>query len=242
MNANMFLTAKDATEAWEYWYVQLQEMANKGFAADSRDGGVVGEILNAITVIEDPTRGIIQSSIRKMPMRYAVGELLWYLSGSNRTRDISLYSDVWGKLSDDGETNNSAYGHRIHHRFGFDQWEFVKDKLTKNPNDRQCVIHIKDASNEKTKDTPCTVALQFLLRENKLYMTTYMRSNDIWTGFPYDVFAFTAMQVKMAFELGVELGTYTHIAGSLHLYERNWLKEAGKPAADGAAQGGLADA
>ncbi|MNI68701.1 hypothetical protein D3C73_1244100 [compost metagenome] len=25
----------------------------------------------------------------------------------------------------------------------------------------------------------------------------------------------------MAFELGVEIGTYTHIAGSLHLYERN---------------------
>ena len=48
-----------------------------------------------------------------------------------------------------------------------------------------------------------------------------MRSNDLWTGFPYDVFQFTAMQILMSMELGLELGSYTHIAGSLHLYERN---------------------
>ena len=52
-------------------------------------------------------------------------------------------------------------------------------------------------------------------------MTTYMRSNDIWMGFPYDVFQFTAMQILLSMQLGVELGTYTHISGSLHLYERD---------------------
>ena len=55
-------------------------------------------------------------------------------------------------------------------------------------------------------------------------MTTYMRSNDLWMGFPYDVFQFTNMQVLMSMELGVELGTYTHISGSLHLYKRNLVK------------------
>ena len=49
-----------------------------------------------------------------------------------------------------------------------------------------------------------------------------MRSNDLWLGFPFDVFQFANMQVLMAMELGVELGTYTHIAGSLHLYERDF--------------------
>ena len=44
-------------------------------------------------------------------------------------------------------------------------------------------------------------------------------------GFPYDVFSFTAMQCKMAMELNVGIGTYTHIAGSLHLYERNGSNE-----------------
>jgi thymidylate synthase len=55
-------------------------------------------------------------------------------------------------------------------------------------------------------------------------MTTYMRSNDLWMGFPNDVFQFTCMQIWLAMRLGVKLGTYTHIAGSLHLYERDYNK------------------
>ena len=39
----------------------------------------------------------------------------------------------------------------------------------------------------------------------------------------YDVFQFTCMQILMSMELGIELGTYTHIAGSLHLYGRNYV-------------------
>lgn len=222
MEFGMYVVAKDATEAFDSWYHILSKQAKEGHVQDSRDGDVVGEIISAITIIEDPTKGIVQSDIRGMSMRYAVGELLWYLSGSNLVSDISKYSKVWERLSDDGEHVNSAYGHRIFNQFGFDQWEHVKDLLRKDPMSRQAVIHIKDASNAPTNDLPCTVSLQFFIREGKLYMTTYMRSNDLWMGFPYDVFSFTALQVKMAMELGLELGAYTHVAGSLHLYKRNW--------------------
>lgn len=213
-----WVTKDNITDAWETWYRLLSEA---GETNDSRDGEVCGEIINAITIITDPTKNILKSNIRNMPMRYAVGELLWYLSGNNKLDAIKKYSKAWENLSDDGETVNSAYGYRIFKQFGFDQWEYVKGLLKKDPNTRQAVIHIKDASNKPTKDTPCTVSLQFLLRNGKLNLTTYMRSNDIWLGFPYDVFSFTCMQILMAFELGVEIGEYTHIAGSLHLYTRN---------------------
>lgn len=205
-----------ATQAFENWFEILRKM---GLSQPSRAGKVVGEVLNAVTIIKDPTRGIVQSPIRKMPMRYAVGELLWYMSGSNKLCDIEQYSDFWKNISDDGETLNSAYGFRIKKQFGFDQWEHVKDCLSVDPQSRQAVIHIKEPSNQRTKDVPCTIALQYQIRDNKLYATTYMRSNDIWRGFPYDVFAFTAFQVMLAMELGVGLGEYTHVAGSLHLYE-----------------------
>lgn len=49
-----------------------------------------------------------------------------------------------------------------------------------------------------------------------------MRSNDLWMGFPNDIFQFTAIQIYLAMRLGVGLGTYTHIAGSLHLYDRDY--------------------
>lgn len=225
MRNNITITSPNATLAFNSWYHLLFLQAEQGFLQPSRAGNVVGEVINAITVITDPRQGIVQSDIRKMPIKYAIGELLWYLSGSNRLSDIKPYAKFWEGISDDGYSLNSAYGHRIKHQFGFDQWEHAKQLLALDSLSRQAVIHIKDASNEPTKDTPCTVALQYMIREGKLFATTYMRSNDIWLGFPYDVFAFTCLQIKMAMELGIDVGDYTHIAGSLHLYERDLLKE-----------------
>lgn len=217
---NQFFRCKTADEAFEHWYGILSSMNEEN---DSRDGEVVGEVINAITVIEDPTRCIMSNKVRKMPIRYAVGELLWYLSGNNNLSEIRKYTKAWDRMSDDGETVNSNYGHCIQYKYGFDQWEYVKNMLSDSPNSRQAVIHIKEASNETSKDVNCTVCCQFFIRDNKLYMTVYMRSNDIWMGFPYDVFQFTAMQVLLSMQLGVELGTYTHIAGSLHMYKRDYI-------------------
>lgn len=213
---------RTVNEVWEKAFDALKNEAEQGTLTDSRDGKVVGEFTDAIFCVQDPTRSIVTSSIRKMPMRYAVGELAWYLSGSNRTEDIAQYAKKWVEISDDGETNNSAYGYRISSKFGFDQWVYVKELLKKDPNTRQAVIHIKDADSRPTKDTPCTVYLQFLLREGQLHLSVHMRSNDIWMGVPYDMFSFCFLQVKMAMELGVKVGHYTHYAGSLHLYARDF--------------------
>lgn len=212
----------DVNTVWCQAFNALSEQAASGFDDSSRDGDVCGEILNACFCVADPTRNIVVSHIRKMPMRYAVGELLWYLSGSNRVRDIAQYAKKWEELSDDGETNNSAYGYRIFSKFGFDQWNYVKAMLARDPNTRQAIIHIKSADPAKTKDTPCTVYLQFFVREGKLHLSVHMRSNDIWMGVPYDMFSFCALQVKMAMELGLDVGEYTHYAGSLHMYKRDY--------------------
>lgn len=227
----MLVEANTVNEAWQQWFDMFREQASQGKKDPSRDGAVVAECINAVTVISDPTRNIISSTDRKMPMRYAVGELLWYLSGSNKLKDISVFSKVWERMSDNGETVNSAYGYRIFSQFGFNQMEYVEKALRKDPLSRQAVIHIKDAQDyteNPTHDVPCTVAIQFFIRDGKLHMTVYMRSNDLWTGFPYDVFSFTCFQIMLAFRLGVEIGTYTHFAGSLHLYQRSLEEWASK--------------
>lgn len=222
------IRGKTVDEVWEHWFKILTERTS---LADSRDGAVVGEVLNAVTIIDDPTRCILKNPIRKLPMRYMVGELLWYLSGVDKLDAIRLYTSAWDRMSDDGEHVNSNYGDRIQHAIDevtgerFDQLRMVEEMLTEHPESRQAVIHIKQPRNlqeNPSKDVNCTVCLQFFIREGKLYMTTYMRSNDLWMGFPNDVFQFTAIQVYLAMRLGVKLGNYTHIAGSLHLYERDY--------------------
>lgn len=214
--------ANSIDTAFMHWYRLLSKDCG-GIKQVSRDGEVVGEIINATTVLTDPTNNIMKNSLRNLPMKYAIGELLWYMSHNNKLREIQKYTKGWDRMSDDGVTVNSNYGWCIRDKYGFDQWEWCKQELNNNPNSRRAVIHIKEPSDKDSKDVNCTVCLQFFIRDEKLYCTTYMRSNDIWLGYPYDVFQFTCMQILMSMELGIELGTYTHIAGSLHLYGRNYV-------------------
>lgn len=224
MLANITVIKETIDEAWLSWYNLFKE---KQINIESRDGDVIAECVNAITVIKNPTKNIMTNDIRKLSMRYAIGEMLWYMSANPSLSAIQHYTKAWDRMSDNGETVNSNYGYIIKEAYNFNQYEYCKQLLIKDKNSRQAIIHIKVPKNtleQPTKDLNCTVCLQFLIRENKLYCTTYMRSNDLWLGFPYDVFQFTCLQVRMAMELGLHIGTYTHIVGSLHLYQRDFEK------------------
>jgi hypothetical protein len=72
------------------------------------------------------------------------------------------------------------------------------------------------------RDVPCACTIQFLIRSNRLDAIVNMRSNDAIWGWPYDIFIFTMFQELLACELQVELGSYFHFAGSLHLYEQHF--------------------
>ena len=242
---NMVFKGKNINEAWESIFYELNRQAKEGALNSSRDGDVVGEIINATLIVEDPTRNILTSPVRKMPMRYAIGEFLWYLSGNPTLQAIGHYTSAWERMSDDGVTVNSNYGNIIFNggidichgedpescddKVCFNQFQYCYDLLKKDPNTRQAVIHIKTPRNTikyPTKDLNCTVYCQFFIREEDgkpaLFMSTHMRSNDLWMGVPYDCFFFMNLQVLMAMRLGIEVGNYTHYAGSLHMYARDY--------------------
>lgn len=183
--------------------------------------GNTREINNAIFTLTDINNNIVR--IRNISLSYLCGELAWYFSGRRDTKFIAAFSKFWNKISDDGENANSAYGYLIRLAFNFDQIEKVVELLKKDPNSRRAKININTPNENviETKDEPCTMFLQFMIRDGKLNCTAVMRSNDIWLGFPYDVAFFTELQKYIARRLQVNYGTYTHIAISLHVYERN---------------------
>lgn len=193
-------------------------------------GNISHEIVNANLALTDPTQNTMCECSRKMPIRYAIGELLWYNSRSPRWETIYPFSKFWKKLSNDDGTVESNYGWCIHDKFDFDQWEYCRNLLSKYPDTRQAIIHIKEPRNlleNPTKDCNCTLTLQFLLRDNSLDLIVNMRSNDVWLGLPYDVFNFTCMQIQMAMELNVNIGTYYHNVGSLHMYHKDFVRYKG---------------
>lgn len=194
---------------------------------DANDTVIAKELINANLVLLNPLENTMLKCRRKFSLKYAICEHLWYNSRNNKLSSINKYSKFWNNISDDGETVNSNYGWCIHDKFDFDQWEITKQLLLNNSSTRQAVIHIKECRNlidKPSKDVNCTLTLQFILRNNKLDLIVNMRSNDIWLGLPYDLFNFTCMQIQMAMELNVEVGTYYHNAGSLHMYRSNLNK------------------
>jgi thymidylate synthase len=153
-----------------------------------------------------------------------LGEFIWYMAASNRLDFIQHYIKAYPKFSDDKVTLHGAYGPRLFKRLN--QIETITQLLRDKPSSRQAVIQLFDAKDlaRPHKDVPCTCVLQFLVRGGRLQLLTYMRSNDAFLGLPHDVFAFTMIQELVARSLGIPLGAYRHIAGSLHLYKRDRAK------------------
>lgn len=150
----------------------------------------------------------------------ALGELIWYLSGSSATDHIAHYISHYADSDEDGIIFG-AYGPRL--RGDADQLATVIGLLRKRPSTRRAVIQLFDAADllEDHNDVPCTCTLQFLHRSAGVDLIVYMRSNDVFIGLPHDVFCFSMIQELVACSLGVDVGQYIHIAGSLHLYDAN---------------------
>ena len=220
-------TFKDFTSAYLYLAEEIRD--DYDYISSPR-GMKVKEKLGIRFEITNPRHRIPYVPARKFKIQYMIAETLWYLSGNNETKWISNYAPFWNDISDDGTTANSVYGARIfgpHPRISsgnLNQWEYVVNELRNDPDSRRAMIHIRtpDDSIIGAKDVPCTIALQFFIRDNKLHQVATMRSSDLVLGISYDVPAFTFLQELMANELGVELGTYIHVSNSLHVYERHF--------------------
>lgn len=176
------------------------------------------ELIGIMTRI-DPRDNIVTLKEFETNLDYANEELKWYLSGSNKISFSKTIEKVWSKYSDDGISANSAYGQYMFS--GRHQWGWCINKIASDPHTRQAVIvfnqpHHKDFP---TKDFPCTMYVQLILRDDKLTWITNMRSNDIYLGFRNDVYCFAELQKKAANTLNVEVGEYIHFVGSMHLYK-----------------------
>lgn len=151
-----------------------------------------------------------------------LGELLWYLAGSDNLDFIQYYIPYYKELYKKNESVYGAYGPRLFCMRGQNQIENVIEIIEK-PDSRRAVIQLFNAEDiEKYHtDTPCTCTLQFMNRKGKLHMVTNMRSNDAFLGLPHDFFSFTMIQEVLARTVNLEIGVYKHVVGSLHLYEEN---------------------
>lgn len=190
----------------------------------SHTGGRRGDTLELLGValhILKPRARISRSENRGRPFS-ALGELLWYLSGSDKLEFIVPYVPEYRTDAVEGKIQG-AYGPRLLAMRGrIDQFVSIEKLLTARPGSRRAIIQLFNAEDIATdhEEVPCTTTMQFHLRKGLLHMSVTLRSNDAYWGLPHDVFCFTMLQEMMARRLGVEMGEYFHYAGSMHVYEK----------------------
>ena len=207
---NKFYNADEAYEAL------LDEVIINGIEFNGTQA-----IFNCGFYIINPEDNHIKNKERNWSLEYAEAEWQWYLSGNPSINKLGeLYGKIppiWERMADENNEVNSNYGYQWKRH---NQLENVINILKKNPNTRQAAISIYDGKeiHQYAFDTPCTYAVQFTIINNKLCMSVYMRSNDIWYGFCNDQYQFSSLQKLVAQRLDIKIGWYYHHAHNMHLY------------------------
>lgn len=225
-------------------------LKNPEFVCSPR-GTLIHEKIGTQISLHNPRARLLANEPRATNYGFAVGEFLWYWQGREDLEMMQYYNKRMKSFSKDGKTLNSAYGKRLRAShvqlplgyfdgyFGEPQtqWEICKRTLNEDADSRRAVLHVNRPNDQRlavdigSPDVPCTLSLQFFIRDSKLHLIVTMRSNDVIWGLTYDLFSFTLLQECMLLDLkrtyperfkDLELGKYIHTAGSMHLYDRHF--------------------
>jgi thymidylate synthase len=188
-------------------------------------GQGVNELLGYSFTIVDARSRVLANRSRALGLVGAVGRLAWMLGGSDRLADIEFYQPRVAEFSDDGLiVPGSSYGKRlISPSPGIDQLEKVSRLVREEPGTRRAAapIYFPEDTGRDSKDIPCAFGIFLNPRGDQLHFNAVFRSNNAWTLLPYNVFEFSTLAEIIAVEANLHLGTYTHFANSMHVYESN---------------------
>lgn len=156
-------------------------------------------------------------------------------SGLNPGNSYKIRMDLWQKLMSkkDGDKFDYTYSERINYVHQLDNAiAALKDDI----HSRRAMIMVfrpEDTQESMGYQTriPCSVSYQFLIRNNKLMVIYYIRSNDYFKHFAIDIWLTHAIQDYICQQLqgtypGLKVGSLNYYAGSFHAYNEdlsNWV-------------------
>ena len=203
-----------ANDAWMHL---IEDVYRNGQYAHSR-GRETMELLGR-SVVVDMAKPIVSNKARRIGYNFMLAEAAWIILGKNDVKSIAPFSAKISYFSDDGIYFQGAYGPQIVQQLPYIISCFKKDLFT-----RQAVISIWKPSPPDSKDIPCTITCQFMVRANLLHAFVNMRSSDCWLGVPYDWFNFSMLAKYVTLILNetigstVDLGFLHFNAASQHIY------------------------
>jgi len=100
--------------------------------------------------------------------------------------------------------------------------EFVVPLLKKDKTSRRAVVTLWDPhkdSNVNRNLMPGLILVDFKVRDNKLHLTSFVRSNDIFFGWPANIYQLYLLQNYVRDKLNLEPGDLTTFSTSAHIFE-----------------------
>jgi thymidylate synthase len=190
----------------EAYHASLIALYNEGELSDCPDYNQVQKECSMTIVVEEP---FTEPMITKL-----------FIGGHS---DLEQYRQEMLDGILDFRIGN-GWDYTYHNRIA-EQLPFIYDELRRNAESRRAVIDVREwrKDTQHGNSSPaCLQHMQFFIRNDKLHLKVLMRSNDAPEATFMNMFAFIMMQKRVADELGVQVGTYTHRANSFHCYEKDF--------------------
>jgi len=183
---------------------------------------------------------------KKLAFKAVVGELLWFLEGSQDerrlaeitygTRDMArttiwsdnAYADYWTPKAEYEGHVGKIYGYQWRNwgpRLGptVDQIKNLIAGIKKDPFGRRHIITAwQPGELDQMALPPCHVLAQFYVsNNNELSCQLYQRSNDFFLGCPFNIASYSLLTHMIAQVCGLKVGDFVHTTGDAHLYSNH---------------------
>jgi len=205
----MEIITKTTVEAWKK---ALHYILDEGSDFTDHDNRICRETLNLTTTIEHPEKDF-ETPIELMQAFDLVYPSKEELSTIMLNKDISTIYEY-------------SYGPRI---FNFlnqkDQInDFIIPLLKKDPRTRRgivCLFNPVKDMDLNSKNVPSLLFLYFKIKDNKLHLTCYIRSNDFFIGWPGNIYQIYVLQKYVAERVNIETGSLATISSSAHIFHEH---------------------
>ena len=199
-----------ASKVAEAWPKIMKEIMLFGREKKSRYGKVK-EILNCMAVVEDeePDKPFLPDFLK-----ISRDELERYYLQITTARKIKGISYTYGQRLRKAEDEVKGIG---------DQISYMIKELKKDSHSRRAMATTWEiVKDQRSSAPPCLILVQCMIVHKKLYMTAFLRSNDMFAAWPRNAFGLRKLQKMIAENVNVRMGSLTTISKSAHIYERDW--------------------
>ena len=209
----------------------LQHILDNGIAKGDRTGtGTISCF--GYQMRFDLTEGFPLVTTKKLHLKSIIHELLWFLQGDTNVKYLQENGvRIWNEWADENGDLGPVYGKQWvswpkPNGETIDQISQAIEQIKNNPNSRRIIVSAWNVAElEQMALMPCHAFFQFYVADGKLSCQLYQRSADVFLGVPFNIASYALLTMMMAQVCELELGTFVHTFGDVHLYN-NHLEQA----------------